>query len=87
MKVVLEYTDCLQDGKNVFSILAANDVEILKSKKIYWSIEVLVTIRIKDGNELNKLIYELNRNCKHEVRVISVKFEDNFLERIKRIFE
>lgn len=87
MKVILKYTECMQDGKNVFRVLAAHNVEILKTKQKAYSIHPEITIRIKDNNELNQLIRTLNNNCTYEVRVVSIKSEDGFLERIKRIWE
>lgn len=83
----MEYTECMQDGKNVFRVLAAHNVEILKTKQKADSIYPEITIRIKDNNELNQLIRALNNNCTYEVRVVSIKSEDGFLERIKRIWE
>lgn len=72
LKVVLRYTNCLQDGRNVFQILADNNVMILKTRD-GWSIYSKITIVVKDYNELNFLISELNRNCSYEVRVIKTK--------------
>ena len=91
MKAVLEYADgtFATDRKNVFSILAKYDIEILKTKKgqcsIYYTSRT--TIRIKDNNELNKLITNLNDISTFGVSVINVKSECSLLERIKRFFE
>ena len=87
MKVVLKYSDCLSDGKNVFRVLSTYNIEILKTKQKSYSIYPEITIRIKDSSELNKLVHALNCNCVYEVRVVSVKSEDSFFERIKRIWE
>ena len=86
MKAVLKYTDCLQDGRNVFHTLAVRNVEILKTKQGF-SIYPQITIRIKDTDELNQLVSELNKNCRYEVRVVKVKSESGLIEKIKRIFE
>lgn len=86
MKAVLKYTDCLQDGRNVFNTLALRNVEILKTKQ-GMSIYPQITIRVKDTNELNQLMSSLNRNCTYEVRVVKVKSETSLIEKIKRIFE
>lgn len=86
MKVVLRYTDCLQDGKNVFNTLAIKNIEILKTKRGI-SIYPQITIRVNDTNELNQLIAMLNRNCSYEVSVVKTKSEDRLIERIKRVFE
>lgn len=85
MKAVLKYTDCLQDGRNVFTMLAIKNVEILRTKSgllIYPQI----TIRIKDYKELNDLISALNRVCAYEVRVVKVMNEDNIIKRIVKFF-
>lgn len=86
MKAVLKYTDCLQDGRNVFNTLAIYNVEILKTKQ-GCSIYPKITIRIKDMSELNQLIFALNKNCTYEVRVVKIKSEDSLIAKIKRIFE
>lgn len=72
LKVVLKYTDCLQDGKNVFGILAAHNVQILKTRN-GLSIYPKVTICIDDYNKLNDILYDLNCACYYEVRVVKVK--------------
>lgn len=74
LRVVLKYTDCLQDGRNVFSVLAAHKVEILHT----WSFLTMyprVTIRIKDYDKLNDVLYDLNKQSSYEVRVVKVKKE------------
>lgn len=86
MKAILKYTDCLADGKNVFSILAIENVEILKTKRKAYCIYPEITIRVKDMNELNKLIYTLNTTCTYEVSIVKVISEDSFIEKIKKIF-
>ena len=72
MRAVLKYTNCMQDGRNVFRVLADNNVEILKTRP-GLSIYPQITIRIKDYNELNQLVSTLNKNCTYEVRVVKVK--------------
>ena len=56
MIAVLKYTDCLQDGRNVFRVLANRNVEILKTKQ-GCSIYPQITIRISNQNELSQLLY------------------------------
>lgn len=74
LKVVLQYTDCLQDGRNVFKILADYGVVILKTQSRSWSIYPRITIVVVDYPKLNDLISALNHNCEHEVRVVKTKF-------------
>ena len=74
LRVVLKYTDCLQDGRNIFRILALHNVEILHT----WSFLTMyprVTIRIKDYDKLNDILYDLNKQSSYEVRVVKVKKE------------
>ena len=75
MIAVLKYTDCLQDGRNVFRVLANRNIEVLKTKQKAYNIYPHITIRINDQNELNQLLSDLNRNCKYEVRLVKVKTE------------
>ena len=76
LKVVLQYTDCLQDGRNVFRVLASNKVEILKTKT-GSSIYPKITICIDDYNKLNNILYDLSYACNYEVRVVKVKKLEN----------
>lgn len=79
MKAVLKYTDCLQDGRKVFNILAIRNIEILKTRQDS-SCYPQITIRVKDNNELNQLIAELNKKCSYEVRVVKVKTDNMFFK-------
>ena len=81
MIAVLKYTDCLQDGRNVFRVLANRNVEILKTKQ-GCSIYPQITIRISNQNELSQLLSDLNRNCAYEVRLVKIKSE----RRIKSVY-
>ena len=72
LKVVLKYTDCLQDGRVVFGVLAAHKVEILHTRS-FLTMYPRVTIRIKDYDELNDILYDLNKQSSYEVRVVKVK--------------
>jgi hypothetical protein len=86
MKVILKYTDAMQDGRNVFNTLAIRNVEILKTRQ-GMSIYPHITIRVKDTNELNQLVSALNRSCNYEVRVVKVNSEEGLLNKIKKIFK
>lgn len=85
MKAILQYTDCLQDGKEVFRILSLYNIEILKTRQVLWSICPKITIRIKDYNQLNEIIQRLNNDCEYEVRVVCVKSEYSLFEKIKKL--
>lgn len=72
LRVVLKYTDCLQDGRIVFGVLAAHKVEILHTRS-FLTMYPRVTICIKDYEKLNNLLYNLNKQTSYEVRVVKVK--------------
>ena len=73
LKVVLQYTDCLQDGRRVFQTLALHNVVILKTRCGSWSTKPKITIVVRDYIALNELVSELNRNCYYEVCVVKTK--------------
>ena len=73
VKAILQYTDCCEDGKNVFNILAQYDVPVLKTITPWFSIYPKITIKMNDYSELNELVSALNRNCIYEVRVVKTK--------------
>lgn len=86
MIAILKYTDCMQDGRNVFGVLAKNNVEIVKTKTNKFNIYPEITIRVNDKSELNKILYELNKACAYEVALMKVKSEEGFFDKIKRNF-
>lgn len=72
MKVTLRYTDCgCEDGKNVFMVLAKRNISILRIKRGF-SIYPKITICVKDYDELNSLIYDLNNCCAYEVSIVKI---------------
>lgn len=66
IKAVLRYTDCLQDGRKVYSVLTNNKVFIVGTK-CSWSMHPRITILLKDYDHLNSLLYVLNNTCTYEV--------------------
>nr|DAL62171.1 MAG TPA_asm: hypothetical protein [Caudoviricetes sp.] len=86
MKAILQYTDCMRDDKNVFGVLALNNVEVIKTKQ-GMSIYPLVTIRVKDTDTLNKILKQLNEKSHYGVRITKVKSDKSFIERLKMLFE
>ena len=87
MKAILQYTDCMGDAKNVFRVLALNNVEVIKTKEKQFSIYPLITIRVKDTEFLNKIIKQFNEESLYGVRVVKVKSDKSFIERVKMLFE
>ena len=87
MKVILQYTNCMSDDKNVFGVLARNNVEVIGTKQKQYSIYPLITIRVKDTNTLNKILEQLNEKSVYGVRIVKVKSDKTFIDRIKMLFE
>ena len=87
MKVILQYTDCMSDDKNVFGVLARNNVEVIKTKQEQFSIYPLITIRVKDTDTLNKVVEQLNEKSVFGVRIVKVKSDKSFIERLKMLFK
>ena len=87
MKVILQYTDCMCDDKNVFGVLAINNIEIIKTKQGRYSIYPLVTIRVKDTDTLNKILEQLNEKSVYGVRIVKVKSDKSFIEKLKMLFK
>ena len=85
MKVILQYTD--SDDKNVFGVLARNNVEVIETKQKQFSIYPLVIIRVKDTDTLNKILEQLNEKSVYGVRIVKVKSDKSFIERVRMLFE
>lgn len=80
MKAVLECYDHIisRDGRQMFRILAERKIEVIKTKTYTCTSDVRVTIRIKDWNELNLLVSELNKYCSCGVRIVKVRYDGLF---------
>lgn len=87
MKVILQYTDCMSDDKNIFGVLARNNVEVIETKQGQFSVYPLVTNRVKDTDTLNKILEQLNEKSVYGVRIVKVKSDKSFVERLKMMFE
>lgn len=87
MKVILQCTDCMSDDKNVFGVLARNNIEVIKTKQKQSSIYPLITIRVKDTNTLNKILEQLNEKSVFGVRIVKVKSDKSFIDRLKMLFK
>lgn len=87
MKVILQCTDCMSDDKNVFGVLARNNVEVIKTKQKQSSIYPLITIRVKDTNTFNKILEQLNEKSVFGVRIVKVKSDKSFIDRLKMLFK
>lgn len=73
MRAILRYTECLQDGKNVFRVLARQNVKILQTKQRAYSIYPEITVLVSSRQELNEILYELNQNCVYEVQLVKTQ--------------
>lgn len=71
LKVVLKYTNCLQDGKNVARTLSENNITILK--RTWRPMYPRITVLFEDYDELNSALCQLNRNCYYEVMPVKIK--------------
>lgn len=74
VRAVLRYTDCLQDGRKVFFILAQKNIKVLKTKQDYTYPEI--TIFIENWQKLNELVAVLNKICLYEVRIVETRESD-----------
>lgn len=81
MKVVLRYTDCLGDKKNVFETLGKLNVTVIKKIPDRISIYPKVIIKVADYFEMNKILTILNRNTIYGVEFVKVK--KSLFERVK----
>ena len=84
IKAVLEYKDFSGETNIVFKVLGSNNVEIIKTEPQDWSIRVLITIRVEDTFTLNEILVQLNMAAPHGVRIVKVKSERSFIERLRR---
>jgi hypothetical protein len=69
IKAVLRYTDCLQDGKKVYTMLTNNKVLIVGTKRS-WSMYPRIIIMLKNYDQLSSILHELNATCSYEVRLL-----------------
>jgi hypothetical protein len=72
IKAVLSYTDCLQDGRKVYTVLTNNKVIIVGTKRS-WSMYPRVVVLVKDYDHLSCLLHELNTSCTYEVRLVKYR--------------
>jgi hypothetical protein len=72
IKAVLRYTDCLQDGKNVYTVLTKNKVTIIGTKR-GSSVHPKVTVLLKNYAQLSDILQELNTYCDYEVSLVRYK--------------
>ena len=69
IKAILRYTDCLRDGKKVYTALTNNKVTIVGTQRS-WSMYPRVVILVKDYDHLSCLLHGLNASCTYEVRLL-----------------
>ena len=74
IKATLKYTDCLQDGKNVFRTLVDNGAEIIATKPPRaCSIYPRVIVLFNNTKHMYDTLYSLNRMCIYEVTLVKFK--------------
>ena len=72
IKAVLRYTDCMQDGRNVYAVLTSKMVPIIRTSRS-WSMYPKITILLRDYEHLNNILNILNTKCTYEVRLVKYK--------------
>lgn len=82
MKAILQYMNSWETNL-VFGTLAENNIEIIKTKGQF---DPKIVIRIENIDTLNILLVQLNNNTSGDVKVIKIKSERTFFERIKDFF-
>lgn len=85
MRATIEYEDHLisRDGKKVFQVLAENNIKIIKTKLGTFCSQTRVIIEVKNYDEVNMLLAELNRRCTEGVKLIKVR-GDGIFSRLRR---
>jgi hypothetical protein len=73
IKATLRYTNCLQDGRNVFAVLAGYNIPILKSSRGDSMYPKIVAL-FNDQTELSTVLGSLQKHCSYEVRLVKSKF-------------
>ena len=63
------------DGKIVFSVIARNNAEVIKTSRFPDEFNPKVKIRVVSAEQLNKIIQEINSKTSYEVSVIKVRKE------------
>lgn len=69
IKAVLSYTDCLADGRKVYTVLTNNKVIIVGTKRS-WSMYPRIVILLNNYDQLSSILHELNAKCTYEVRLL-----------------
>lgn len=85
MKAILQYTNVIHDTETMFNTLLEKDMEVLKIQS--GTPRPKITIRVKDNNDLIELVYELNKKCVYEVKVLKIKSDNSIFSLIKRCFK
>lgn len=75
LKVTLQYTDCMLDGKTIFRILAEHNATIIKTKHKSCSTHTRVIILVDDIRSLNELLSDLNSQSIYGATVVKTKAE------------
>ncbi len=85
MRATIEYNDYLisHDGKQVFRVLAENNIKIIKTKIGTYCSQIRVIIEVNNYDEVNMLLAELNRHCAGGVKLIKVR-GDSIFSRLRR---
>lgn len=73
MKAIIQYTDCMQDNRNIYMKLAECPCVVLK-EKAGWSIYPKITIVVDTYLDLQQTLYELNNVSIYGVNLVKWRY-------------
>ena len=88
MLVTIKYTDLCDNDKQVYAILANNNIEFIETRSNggHYIETKYTTFRIKDQIALNKMLSEINRKTTKGAEIIEIKQEKTPHNFFKKLF-
>lgn len=74
MKAIIQYTDCMQDKRNIYMKLAECPCLVLKEKVGLTSIRPKITIVVDTYLDLQQTLYELNNVSIYGVNLVKWRY-------------
>lgn len=84
MIATIKYTDCMQDQRIVFGVLAQLKANIIKTDNKQYTIYHNITLYVEDMDEINTIMSILNKNTTYGVVLLNCR--KTFKEKIKELF-